>query len=442
MPRHLLIATPLLGLLVGCDDRRHLDTEPVVPGALEGRIDVSTWAGAAALVSDFTPGCVAGPGDLDGDGFDDLIVGHGQQGADPAGAWVYYGRATPLPTHAAVSDLGPQLRPEVGERVCAQRIGDVDGDGIDDTILATHATWLARGGERFEDGAVVSEISEMLDQPLPREFAAVGDADGDGVSDIAVLKGRNARVLFGAPDLLVDGSGPDDAHIVMEVGEPGGEYFTDANPMPGDLDGDGLDDFIVRVHDESGGGPGWRLEVAYGDLDRAAVGTARATLTSETKVEVVGLGDLDADGHADLLVADGELRLLVVPGSAERRSGTVAFAEVAIELASDVTQARVVGDLDGDGSAELTAMRRNDAGPQLLIWYGSPRADLADLAPSAQLDFPGSALSYRAQCVGDLNGDGHGELVVIPLASFGEPPRAGDDALRPVILYTGPRSGR
>ncbi|MBC8330242.1 MAG: FG-GAP repeat protein [Planctomycetes bacterium] len=135
---------------------------------------------------------VSGAGDVDGDGFDDLIVG--AHGADPGGlsaagsAYVYSGATGSLiwqfDGQASFDALGWSV----------SGAGDVDGDGFDDLIVGAHGAdpggLSAAGSAYVYSGATGSLIWQFDGQAsgdnLGWPVSGAGDVDGDGFADVIV----------------------------------------------------------------------------------------------------------------------------------------------------------------------------------------------------------------------------------------------------------------
>jgi hypothetical protein len=122
-------------------------------GSAFGIGSVPAWAGSSHQIAAEFGASLASAGDVNGDGFDDVVVGapyFNSGSIDAGGAFLYLGSATGLGAQAAWFVGGSQEEAYLGDSVASA--GDVDGDGYDDVIL----------GERdaLSDGAAR--------QPLPR----------------------------------------------------------------------------------------------------------------------------------------------------------------------------------------------------------------------------------------------------------------------------------
>jgi FG-GAP-like repeat/FG-GAP repeat len=129
--------------------------------------------------------------------------------------------------------------------------------------------------------------------------------------------------------------------------------------------------------------------------------------------------DFDGDGIADLVAAssnDGVTQVATIfPGSAGTGPSTARSIELANPTPSVTTsfQELAAGDLDGDGFTELVVSSHDTAGPShVYIWRGGPGGIAAGAAPDLRLDSAAPAFGYTIAALGDVNGDGYGELGV------------------------------
>jgi hypothetical protein len=279
-------------------------------------------------------------GDVDGDGFGDVVVG----APDADLARVYYGSTSGLGARAPTELVGAVS--SFGRDVAAA--GDVDGDGYGDVIvgapaagrayvfrgaaggLATTATWMLRGTSDSFGTAV----------------AGAGDVDADGFGDVLVGDPGAGRVLLYRGAATGLGAMPSAAVTLR-----GGEGFGAAVSGAGDVDGDGFADVVV-------GEPGARRAFVYrgtpGGLDTSGV-TLMAGSAQFGDAVAAG-GDVDGDGFGDVLVAsERERRAWVFRGG----SGGVSRSAL-VTLAAPTSSDRRFGaslaspgDVNGDGESDL-----------------------------------------------------------------------------------------
>ncbi|MEZ4238754.1 MAG: FG-GAP-like repeat-containing protein [Myxococcota bacterium] len=185
----------------------------------------------------------------------------------------------------------------------ASAVGDVDGDGYRDLILGTKwyvedgAIALYPGGP----GGLATAPSFRWRRPgAPRNFGhalAVGDLDGDGADEL-IVSDHDEDVVY-----VYAGRAPTDEPIAVLVGEASGDFFGYALATV-DIDGDGDQDLVVGApqHDVTRG----RVYLYEGGPDGIATTprwTADGTQQDEFAFHLGAAGDLNGDGFGDFVVS-------------------------------------------------------------------------------------------------------------------------------------------
>ena len=272
---------------------------------------------------------VAGIGDIDRDGFADVIVGApgNDAGGDGAGrAYIYSGRD------------GRVLLTLTGERAGDAFGSAVAGHSDGKTVLVlvgAPGAGSARRGRTYVYGGLSTTPKFVIDADdtggaLGAMFLSVpGDVDGDGVPDAYASDFANSAKGPSTGRIVVH-SGKDGRRLLTLTGETGGEGFGTSPSVAGDVDGDGHADLIVGAWQYGGAAISGGRAYLYSGRDGRLLKTFTCRVPGDTfGFDAVDLGDVDQDGTIDLLITSAwsgvqgfhSGRVFVISSGIEKTSG-------------------------------------------------------------------------------------------------------------------------
>ncbi len=328
-------------------------------------------AGAAFGIS------LAGAGDVNGDGFSDVIIGatyydNGQH--DEGAAFIYFGGAGPFNTAYDARLESNQSNSLFGNRVAGA--GDTNGDGYSDVLVG--APWydngqmdegvafLYLGGIGFFDSVADAQLEgNQGGARFGQSIAGAGDVNGDGYADVIVGAGdyNNGQGLAGAVFLYAGGSQPLGLTLgIYSDGKQTSSYGASISGA-GDVNGDGYSDFIVGATNYRNGGAAFVYFGRASQLDAAQ----NVRLESNQQLayfgaSVAGAGDVNGDGYADLIVGaffydhgqnDEGAAFVYFGGPGKLSTSWDAILEPNQPDAYFGNSVSGVGDVNGDGFADL-----------------------------------------------------------------------------------------
>jgi len=417
---------------------------------------------------------LAGAGDVNGDGFDDFMIGtfhNAVMGSDAGAAYLFLGHAylrwelDDSVAHADARFLGQKAYDAAGYSVALN--GDLNGDGFDDMIIGAPAgndkvpympgrVYIVFGKQQADWGRFIQlyDSSQVIyegegNQDLAGlSVAYIGDVNGDGYDDF----------LVGAP--FKDGSYEDMGKVYLVLGKSGPwlktDYLSGADAGfiyehedaqvgysvagVGDVNDDGVPDFAIGATGAS------RVFIIYGrtsvdwgksfNLDNADLilyGSER-WVNEGVGWRAAGNGDLNGDGIADMIIAainDNDAATLagkvyVLFG----RSGGWSTSEIALkdgdasyigEQATDQAGwgLAIAGDIDGDGFDDfLIGTYKDNHGPvdgKAYLIKGKTTGWQMNVPLGTIPDFcerDPSGIGYSVTSAGDFDADGLADYII------------------------------
>ncbi len=410
---------------------------------------------------------VAGGGDLNGDGWPDLIIcaaGDATGGANAGRAYVYFGGAT-LDTIPDFTYAGSGTNNLLGYKE-AGFLGDINSDGYDDFFVSSDVETNPFYGKMgkvhiFRGGPDIANDTTLVGEDNRGNFGwSVASMDFDGNDDLEVFIGasyapyaqKSGKVYLytppsdwliltgspgdrfglsvagagdvnndGYPDMIIGadhfygdnvgrayiyfgGASADFVADVVLVAETGGDLFGWSVAGAGDVNKDGFDDVLVGEVGATGNG---RASLYFGGTSMDSI--ADAVMLGPPNSfrfghRVAGAGDVNNDGYADMLISAGQLT-----------GAFLYFGGATPSIVPDRTlvgyNATSAGDLNKDGYDDIICGFPSLSGPSWAYVYfgGAPMDTIADLTLG-----PGNADGFGVSVDGgsDINGDGDPDFLV------------------------------
>ncbi|MCF2494591.1 FG-GAP-like repeat-containing protein [Dyadobacter chenhuakuii] len=387
---------------------------------------------------------LAGAGDVNGDGYNDVIIGayaydNGQ--TNEGAAFVYHGSAIGIAKNAAIFFESNQINAQFGWAVATA--GDVNGDGYSDIIIGSYlydygqanegAAFIYQGSAQgIKTGAIRLE-SNQAEARLGISVACAGDVNGDGYSDIMIGIWQ------------YDKGESNEGAVVVHHGSANGITTTAASTLEsnqadaglgwaaksaGDVNGDGYSDIIIGAngYDKGQADEG----VAFVWLGMAE-GVAATPILLEMNQghalfgwSVSNAGDVNGDGFSDIIIgADGFDNGQSDEGAAFIFHGSTTGINInaTTQLESNRTHALLgksvssAGDINGDGYGDVIVGAIGYSNGEAyegaaFIFYGSTTGIDKNSAVILESNQADALMGRSATSAGDVNGDGYGDVII------------------------------
>jgi hypothetical protein len=384
---------------------------------------------------------VAPAGDLNGDGYDDLVVGanyyptlsgHGR-------AYVCFGG----PSIDSVVDLviDSPLANSAHFGISVASAGDFNADGWPDFIVGARygglpgQAFIYYGGPSLDSTPDLQLTGESTGSGtwFGASVASVGDVNSDGFDDVMVGAPmyRNGVGVVGRAYVYYGGHAPDATPDRVFTGAASGDQLGSVVGSAGDVNGDGFPDvFAVASYNDAGGTDAGAVYVWFGGpaFDTTADLTVLGSGANQRILSADDAGDVNGDGYSDLIVSQKDHADLFLGGSAPN-----AIPDVTI--ARSFPAAAGAGDVNGDGIDDFVLgdsgddTGGTDAG-KVSVYYGGATIDTVE-DESYFGDRPGRYLGRRVGRAGRIDGSNFADVYA---SAAEDPENVGYDRGRVYLL--------
>ncbi len=389
---------------------------------------------------------VSSAGDVNSDGFDDVIVGYDLSDAgvvEGGQAYIYFGGAT-MDSIPDITITGKDEWGRLGRSVSSA--GDVNSDGFDDVIVGANAyskgkVYIYLGGINMDSIADATTFTRgSSGDYFGRSVSSAGDINSDGFDDLIVGAEYNdaGGTDAGKAYIYLGGNNPNNVADITLSGEDKWDCFGHSVSSAGDVNSDGFDDIIVgayQANDFTG-----RAYIYFGgtnpDTVPAIVFTEEKSSSSAFGCSVSSAGDVNSDGFDDIIVG--------APGGNSTGWSYIYFGGADPDTIPDVVLAgenrddyfggsvSSAGDVNSDGFDDVIVGASSNETGRAYIYFGGNNMDTIPdvvLAGENRDDLFGCSVS----AVGDMNSDGFDDVIVG--ATFND--AGGNNAGRCYIYFGG-----
>jgi hypothetical protein len=269
---------------------------------------------------------ISGVGDLDGDGADDLVIGHNSPGGNSGVIYLLRG------PFAGEVDTTTDGQVFYGDGLSAELAysagpGDVDGDGAPDVVIGSAQyggdqpgggiAYLLRGPaeQTSLDDADMKLVAEAEQERIGSAVGALGDITGDGLQDFSVSNGSadstvvDGSAVYLVTEYLAGAAHPREVGVTVHTGWGGlPRGFTS---KVGDINDDGYDDVAVAPGNYHGSQALSVLEGPFGEEDELTLESDSTIVFGSSAggpdrglAFATALGDWNGDGQGVLAIAD------------------------------------------------------------------------------------------------------------------------------------------
>ncbi|MBK9332727.1 MAG: VCBS repeat-containing protein [Ignavibacteria bacterium] len=376
-------------------------------------------------------------GDVNGDGYDDVIIGKKENTTNftnDGKAYVFLGSSSGLAASPVWSDIGANEGSAYAHSLA--NAGDVNGDGYDDIIIGepgykvgsnSKGRALVYCGSSTGPSAAPSWTYTGTTTDFGRSVSTAGDANGDGYDDVIVssayggldsASNKGAVLIFYGSD-----SGLSAMPDWQKEGTQSFGQFGHRVRNAGDVNNDGYSDIIVGAPVNSGAAG--QVFVYLGSASGLSI-TPVWTGTGEFSNQRFGYsvhnaGDVNSDGYDDIVVgapddnAGGTGKAYVHFGNSSGVSASANWTAIGDANSNFGQWAATAGDYNGDGFSDLIVGAPNNSPyGKAFVYKGSSAGLSANSVWISEGDASSAAYGIVVGTAGDVNNDGFDDVLLTP----------------------------
>ena len=397
----------------------------------------------------FFGGAIHGGGDVNGDGYDDLLITGCEWNGGQGRAYLYHGDKNMDNTPDII--FTGQPGDHFGDVGCA--LEDVNGDGFADVIIGVRGhnnndgqVHVYHGGANMDIDADVILEGEPGQTGYFGYILSVADIDMDGYEDVlATAPGMNAE--RGRAYLFYGGDPMSTSPAIVFEGEQAGDWFGRNAVIGEDVDGDGFRDILIGARRAPEGKANGRAYLFYGDPRQKMNAICDMTFTPPASGRVefgssLDICDIDNDGYADVVIGSrvygkGTGAVFIYWGNKREKMDAIADVNIRGEEANSALggDELLCADFNGDNYKDIVAgaygwFQSNRVG-RAYLYYGGKK-DSIDTKPDKVFtgDVPLGCFGHFIGS-GDFNKDGYVDFVA---GAWGHSAKEG----RAFLYYGGP----